>query len=387
MSGDMKNRDLMDDALRQLYNAPVPASFLDNWQNAVTREENESMSQKKNAPKFNAFFKRAVLPIAAALVLVVGALWVDGQDLSDAGTEAASPMTRKDAALYSTSGNSIASNNYTMAESASYDSAAAMDGGMATGGMVLNDMGTVNMPTADAQRKLVRTASLTLRTARFDDDFAALNALVTQLGGYVENTYQSGDSQSGDARHASITVRIPSDQLDAFLSGAGDIGRVVNSSQSATDMTVQYADNQARLNTLQAKLTRLNELLSQAENVADIVEIESAISDTQYMIDSYETTQRTIDRQVDMSQVDVSLLEDSPVAITSEMSMGERLSAALSTSVAAIGRFLRNMLVFVVMALPVLIPLIVVILLVVILKRRRAAKRPAQSNEPPKEEV
>lgn len=385
MSGDMKNRDLMDDALRQLYNAPVPASFLDSWQNAVTREENESMSQKKNAPKFSVFFKRAVLPIAAALVLVVGALWVDGQDLST-GTEAASPMTRKGAAMYSTAGNGVASNSYTMAESAGYDSAA-MDGGMATGGMVLNDMGTVNMPTADAQRKLVRTASLTLRTARFDDDFSALNALVTQLGGYVENTYQSGDSQSGDARHASITVRIPSDQLDAFLSGAGDIGRVVNSSQSATDMTVQYADNQARLNTLQAKLTRLNELLSQAENVADIVEIESAISNTQYMIDSYETTQRTIDRQVDMSQVDVSLLEDSPVAITSEMSMGERLSAALSTSVAAIGRFLRNMLVFVVMALPVLIPLIVVILLVVILKRRCAAKRPAQSNEPPKEEV
>lgn len=377
MTGDMKGRDSMDDALHQLYSAPVPASFLNSWQDAVIREESKVMNQEHTS-KTSRFIKRVVLPVAAALVLVAGALSVDMQS-PNVNLMSSPQASYKNATMYNAS-----SGSYRTADSTS-ESAAAMDSGLATGGMTASGMG--DSLVADDQRKLVRTASLTLRTASFDDDLAALNALIAHLGGYVENTYQSGDSQSGDARSVSMTVRVPSQQLDAFLTDAGGIGRVVGSSQRTTDMTVQYADNDARLKTLRDKITRLNALLLQAENVADIIEIESAISDTQYSIDSYETTQRTIDRQVDMSQVDLSLMEDSPVAITSEMSMGERLSAAFSASVAGLGRFLRNMLVFVVMALPVLVPVAVIIVLIMILKRRRAAKRRAQPDEAPRKEV
>lgn len=66
------------------------------------------------------------------------------------------------------------------------------------------------------------------------------------------------------------------------------------------------------------------------ETVEELISIESAIADTQYSIDSYETRQRTIDRQVDMSEVDVYLREDSPVEIASEMSLGERISRCIS---------------------------------------------------------
>ena len=117
---------------------------------------------------------------------------------------------------------------------------------------------------------------------------------------------------------------------------------------------MQYADNEARLATLRAKMERLNELLEKAETVEDLISIESAIADTQYSIDSYETRQRTIDRQVDMSEVDIYLREDSPVEATSEMSLGERISRAFQNSVEDFGQFLRNMLVFIVMALPAL---------------------------------
>ena len=178
-------------------------------------------------------------------------------------------------------------------------------------------------PTAETSRKLIRTASLTIRTAQYDADLEALTQLISSVGGYIESTYQSGDLESGSARSNSMTLRIPSDKLDEFLNGLDSVGRVVDRSESSTDMTVQYADNEARLATLQAKMERLNELLEKAETVEDLISIESAIADTQYSIDSYETRQRTIDRQVDMSEVDF-------------------------------GQFLRNMLVFIVMALPAL---------------------------------
>jgi hypothetical protein len=155
------------------------------------------------------------------------------------------------------------------------------------------------------------------------------------------------------------------------------VGRVVDRSESSTDMTVQYADNEARLATLRAKMERLNELLEKAETVEDLISIESAIADTQYSIDSYETRQRTIDRQVD-----IYLREDSPVEVTSEMSLGERISRAFQNSVEDFGQFLRNMLVFIVMALPALgLMAIVTAAVLLICRAKRKGKKAKEMKE------
>ncbi len=201
------------------------------------------------------------------------------------------------------------------------------------------------------------------------------------MGGYIESTYQSGDLESGSARSNSMTLRIPSDKLDEFLNGLDSVGRVVDRSESSTDMTVQYADNEARLATLRAKMERLNELLEKAETVEDLISIESAIADTQYSIDSYETRQRTIDRQVDMSEVDI-YLRISPVEVTSEMSLGERISRAFQNSVEDFGQFLRNMLVFIVMALPALgLIAIVTAAVLLICRAKKKGKKAKETKE------
>ena len=90
------------------------------------------------------------------------------------------------------------------------------------------------------------------------------------------------------------------------------VGRVTDRSESVTDMTVQYTDNQTRLETLYAKRERLNQLMAQAQEVSDLIELETAVADTQYEIERYETSQRDIDRRVDMSAVNVTLLEERP---------------------------------------------------------------------------
>ena len=166
----------------------------------------------------------------------------------------------------------------------------------------------------------------------------AVQVLLEGLGGYVENLYQYGDVESGDTRTASLSVRVPSESLDAFLAGMEGVGRVVDRSESVTDMTVQYTDNQTRLDTLYAKMERLNQLMAQAQEVSDLIELENAIADTQYEIERYETSQRDIDRRVDMSAVNVTLLEDSPAqsATAEDIGLGERLGAALNASPAAV---------------------------------------------------
>lgn len=353
----------LEQALCRLYRSEeAPSGFETGWRAAVRREESMMNTGKRST---NRPIWRAVVPAFAALVLVAGSLWAGTLEPAQEETPLKKSAVSYSAATGGTSNAMMARS----ADMASYDLTVSEEG--------------MNAGTADygaepeSGQKLVRTASLTLRTTAFETDLQSVEALLESLGGYVENLYQYGDAQSGDLRTASLSVRVPSGNLDAFLGGVEGVGRITDRSESTTDMTVEYTDNQARLDTLYAKMERLNELMSQAQEVSDLIELETAIADTQYDIDRYETSQRSIDRRVEMSSVSVTLLEEGPAqsASAQDMGLGERLRAAFDASVQWLGGFFRNMLVFVTMALPVALPVAVIALAAWLIVRRRRARR------------
>lgn len=390
MRRDMEQNSALEQALCRLYQSEEPsAGFETGWRAAVRREE----SMMKHAEKSTSRpLWRAIVPACAALVLVVGSLWAGTLDLDQDIT-----VSEKYAVMeteYSDGGAvpSAGVPNAMMARSAdtaSYDLYVADEGAASFGGANGSSSGTAQYGVNDAssaqesEQKLVRTASLTLRTTAFETDLQSVQDLLDSLGGYVENLYQYGDVQSGDTRTASLSVRVPSENLDAFLGGIEGVGRVTDRSESVTDMTVQYTDNQMRLETLYAKMERLNELLAQAQEVSDLIELESAIADTQYEIERYETSQRDIDRRVDMSAVNVTLLEESSAqsAKAEDISLGERLSAALNASLKWLGGFLRNMLVFITMILPVAVPVAAIAVVAWLIVRSRRSRAPKDDSK------
>ena len=379
MRRDTERNSALEQTLCRLYQAEEPpAGFETGWRAAVRREESRMKIVERSAGRP---LWRAIVPACAALVLVVGSLWAGTLDLEGAAPSEKSAATGAGYAD-SASTTSYSAPNAMMARSAdtaTYDLYVAEESGASTGGTSAADAGT----EASAGQKLVRTASLTLRTTAFEADLESVQALLESLGGYVENLYQYGDVASGDTRTASLSVRVPSENLDAFLSGVEGVGRVTDRSESVTDMTVQYTDNQARLDTLYAKMERLNQLMAQAQEVSDLIELESAIADTQYEIERYETSQRDIDRRVDMSAVSVTLLEDTPAqsATAEDVGLGERLGAALNASLRWLGGFLRNMLVFVTMILPVAVPVAAIAAAAWLIVRRRRSRSPKDDSK------
>ena len=382
----LPDNDALDRELADLCNAPVPESFRRSWRDAVKREEKQTMKKQSKT------FWRIALPVAAALVLVIGSITAgDLIPATQAPTAADNAYVVIDRTASSTSSNGLSAAKSSMSvssdESVSYaaDTAetTAMDGASA-------DTGSADY-IAVTEKKLVRTASVTLSTTDFDNGLAAIEQLVQSVGGYIEQSSVDTSGSSRYGRTAYYSLRIPSDKLDDALSSIGGIGRVLDRSETATDMTTQYADVNGRLQTQKDKLTRLNELLKQAENVSDLLEIENTIADTQYQIDSYERALRGIDRDVDTSAVSLTLREET-VAETAqavELTLGERIASGFRASIRGLGEFGRNLLVFLAMALPVLVPLtIVIVVIVLIVRKRRAAKRltkqPDNADQPDK---
>lgn len=101
--------------------------------------------------------------------------------------------------------------------------------------------------------------------------------------------YGSG-YRSGDYK-----VRIPADQFQPFLDRVGTLCHVTYQEQTSENVSEAYYDAESRLATQRTKLERLQNLLAQAENMEDIITIESAISDTELEIERLTGTLRQYD--------------------------------------------------------------------------------------------
>lgn len=89
-------------------------------------------------------------------------------------------------------------------------------------------------PPAASARKLIRNVFMNVETDAFDTLIRQIQAKVTELGGYMEQSDISGSSITHNNirpdRYGSITARIPADKLDSFIALVEDSGNVTNRS-------------------------------------------------------------------------------------------------------------------------------------------------------------
>lgn len=179
--------------------------------------------------------------------------------------------------------------------------------------------------------RMIYTARMEVETTAFDTAAADLRTLVEILGGYFEqaavHNYGSG-YRSGD-----YTVRVPADQFQPFLDRVGTLCHVTYQEQTSENVSEAYYDAESRLATQRTKLERLQNLLAQAENMEDIITIESAISDTELEIERLTGTLRQYDALVDYATVHLSLQEVYQLSNVEEpaTSFASRMGAAFAS--------------------------------------------------------
>lgn len=158
--------------------------------------------------------------------------------------------------------------------------------------------------------KLIRTVSMSLQTKEFETLLAYLDGKVAELGGYIQSSQIYGNSMdSFGYRSASMTLRIPQQKLDVFVSGVNENATVVRKSENAENVTLQYADTEARLKSLQIEQERFLALLEKADTVDSIIAIEQHLTELRYEIESYASTLKIYDNKVDYSTVSLDISE------------------------------------------------------------------------------
>lgn len=256
----------------------------------------------------------------------------------------------------------------------------------AAGNSMTANSGTSETQTTGGEKKIY-TASLELETTAFDDAAAGLSQLVTQSGGWIEN---SSVNYVGDRyRYGSYTVRVPQEKFEDFLNRAGELCHVTYRSTGVEDVTEYYYDTAGRLKTQETKLERLQTLLSKAENMEDIITIESAISDTEQQIESLSGELKHYDAQIDYSAVYLSLSEVYQLSNVEQpaTTFASRVGAALSSGTHGFVLFLQGVIVFLAYAwVPVLLIAALLAAGVVYGRKRRAKIGGDQKSLPKKKD-
>ena len=175
--------------------------------------------------------------------------------------------------------------------------------------------------------KMIYTADISLESTEFDAAVAGLEKLVADCGGWFES---SMTDNSRTYRTGYYTVRVPAENFFSFCDRIGSLCQVNSLRRSAQDVSEYYYDTESRLATQKTKLARLQELLAQAEDMADIITLESAISDTEYQIEQLTGTLRKYDSLVGYSTVEINLREVYKLTEVEEpvIGFGAKLAAA-----------------------------------------------------------
>ena len=237
-------------------------------------------------------------------------------------------------------------------------------------------------------QKLIRTLYVDAETENMDELLTKVDARISELGGYVEAREVTNDSiyAQYSNRYASLTIRIPAEQVDSFVSHVDGISNIVSTNESVEDVTLTYVDTESRMKALETEQTRLLELLEGAETMSDLLEIEGRLTEVRYQLESVASQLRTMDNLVSYATVYLYISEVQEYTPTVEKTPWQRIGEGFVSSLKEIGENFVEFFVWLLSNLPHLIIWGILLTAAVVLlrkfrKKRKIKKAPRQEEQ------
>ena len=241
---------------------------------------------------------------------------------------------------------------------------------------------------AATEQKLIRRVNMEAETEDLESLLPVVAAKITELGGYIESQelYNGSIHASYRSRSVYMVVRIPAERLGEFTEQVEGSANVISYSETADDVTLQYVDTESRVKALQVEQERLLELLSKAETMADLLEIEARLTDVRYELERYTANLRGLDNKVNYATVSLNIRQVKVLTEPEPETVWQRISSGFGDNLEDIGEDLTDFLVWLAVYSPQLILIVAVVAAIALLLRRkiklrRKKKMPPETKE------
>lgn len=173
--------------------------------------------------------------------------------------------------------------------------------------------GTTNAGVTDqTQRLIVRNGSVTVSVANTYDARNQILGLVNQMtpqGAFIVSVNESGGG--GDVSpYITMVIRVPEAQFNATMDAVAKLaaqGTTPQRSETAQDVTAEYVDVKARLDSMELARTRLQQIMSEAQNTTDLLQAETLLTQREADIEALKGRMQYLEQSASLSEITVSL--------------------------------------------------------------------------------
>jgi len=163
-------------------------------------------------------------------------------------------------------------------------------------------------PTETQSRLVIKESYLSLVVKNVVEIQKKIVEKTQKLGGFMVQSYFDNPQE---AASATIIVRIPAKKLDQALNEFKKLAvKVVSENLSGTDLTEEYTDIEARLNTLYKTKTKFEEIMEKATKVQDILEVQRELINLQFQIDALVGQKKYLEKSADLAKITIYLSTD-----------------------------------------------------------------------------
>jgi hypothetical protein len=176
-----------------------------------------------------------------------------------------------------------------------------------------------------AERLVIQTGSVSMTVEDPQVATAQVVALVEGKGGRVDSRSESAASQDETA-WASLTVRVPADEVTSTINGLRELGEVGAFDLQAQDVTGTAEDLDARIHALEISVDRMELLMTEATSTRDLLAAESALSERQASLEQLQSERARLTDQVALSTLTISIAGPGALPVQTEEETGTFLS-------------------------------------------------------------
>ena len=172
-------------------------------------------------------------------------------------------------------------------------------------------------PTSPAGQstKIAQTGSLDLQVPKgtLTSTITALTTLATRAQGFVANTQtRAHPGAGGTSPQGSVTLEVPEASFGAVLHDAQVLGKSLNLTTKATDVTGKYVDLQSRITSLQASRQQYLAILAKATSISDILAVQAQLDTLQSQIEQLQGQLAVLTNETTYSTLTVTVHEPPP---------------------------------------------------------------------------
>ena len=228
-----------------------------------------------------------------------------------------------------------------------------------------NDMNGITLSDGEViDRMVIKNGSLSLvvKDIHLAMDFVANYA--KQNGGFVINSnfYKHNISPSGN-----VSIKVPASLFDQSMLQFNELGQVTNRNVSGRDITEEYVDSDTRLNTLEITEQRFLEIMKDAKEVKDILEVENQLKIVRIEIEQIKGRMKYLKQSSDLSTINVNFTTDPEVLPTIDDTEKWQPIAIIKSAVRSLigfGQGILNLIIWLIIFIPLWILIYIVITLI-----------------------